>query len=76
MDDLVKNVLLEERLGMKCYQSDKYTMRWTLANDAGVVFVVVFQSFLASRAAMFDELLRRVKKKFMATFGGMIQNTT
>jgi hypothetical protein len=76
VDDLIRNVLLEERLSLTSYTVDKYTMKWLLATEEGVVFVVIFQSFLSNKGPQFDDLLRRVRKKFMATFNGMLQKNT
>ena len=69
-------MLLEDRLGLTSYTSDTYMLKWTLANDAGVVFVAVFQAFLASKVAMFDDLLRRVKKKFMTAYQTQLDTNT
>jgi hypothetical protein len=75
LDDLIRNVLLEERLALSSYTSDSYCMKWLLATEEGVVFVVVFQSFLSSKGPQFEDLLKRVRKHFIATFSGMLQNT-
>jgi signal recognition particle receptor subunit alpha len=72
IDDLIRTVLLEERSGQTSLVKDQYCVRWTLANDANLVFVVVFQKFLIAKAADMDDLLRRVKRAFLKTFAVML----
>ncbi|CAM9143730.1 unnamed protein product [Scytosiphon promiscuus] len=46
VDDLVKNVLLEERGGTNFAVTEWYTLRWSLANELGLVVVALYQKSL------------------------------
>ncbi|CAN0169032.1 unnamed protein product [Ectocarpus sp. 6 AP-2014] len=46
VDDLVKNVLLEERGGTNVATTEWYTLRWSLANELGLVVVALYQKSL------------------------------
>ncbi len=72
IDELIRTVLLEEKSGQTSLIKDQYCIRWTLANEVNLVFVVVFQKFLISKSAQMDDLLRRVKNAFVKTFGSML----
>ncbi|KAK9447384.1 SRP54-type protein [Limtongia smithiae] len=45
---------------------DRYTIRWTTANDLGLIFVTVYQSLL--QITFIDELLSSVKKLFTTLY--------
>ena len=64
--------MLEEKGGMTSLMKDQYCLRWTLANDVALVFVVVFQKFLLSKAADMDDLLKRVKRTFVKTYADVL----
>jgi len=67
VDALIGNVLLEERTGASSYRhGDKYTVKWTFANELDLVFVAVYLN-LANLLYM-DELLAAVKDKFTSMF--------
>jgi hypothetical protein len=40
VNDLVREVLVEERTGQRAFESGSYTVHWTLANELNIVFVV------------------------------------
>ncbi|KAI7865166.1 signal recognition particle, alpha subunit, N-terminal-domain-containing protein [Spinellus fusiger] len=73
VDDLIKNVLIEERAGTVSYTKDGYALRWTFANELDLVFVAVYQKIL--QLAYLDELLETVKQLFLTMFSGMIENS-
>lgn len=67
VDALIGNVLLEERTGASSYRhGDKYTVKWTFANELDLVFVAVYLN-LANLLYM-DELLAAVRDRFTAMF--------
>lgn len=64
---LIRTCLLEERLGESSFSytppsGSAYTMKWTLHNGLGLVFVAVYQRAL--KLLYVDELLQRVKQEF------------
>jgi signal recognition particle receptor subunit alpha len=59
--DLVRYVLLEER-AVSTYDSGKYQLKWTLANDLDLVFVAVFNKMFSKTLNYIDELLASVKQ--------------
>lgn len=40
VNQLIKNVFLEERVSEKSFSHDNYTLEWTFANDFDLIFVV------------------------------------
>lgn len=61
VNDLVRYVLLEER-AVSTYDSGKYQLKWALANELDLVFVVVFNKLFAKTLDYLDELLLAVKQ--------------
>jgi len=63
---LVQDVLLEERSGVQEWAysagATKYTLRFTFHNEAGLVFVAVYQSIL--KLLYVDDLLAKVREAF------------
>ena len=68
VNHLIKNVLLAERTNEKQFIEGQYVLKWSLNNDLGVVFVVVYQRVL--QLPYIDDLLASVKRSFTATFEG------
>ena len=68
VNKLIKNVLLAERTNEKQFFDGQYVLKWSLNNDLGVVFVVVYQRVL--QLPYIDDLLASVKRTFTATFEG------
>eukprot|EP01025_Chloroclados_australasicus_P004201 TRINITY_DN11008_c0_g1_i1.p1 TRINITY_DN11008_c0_g1~~TRINITY_DN11008_c0_g1_i1.p1 ORF type:complete len:630 (+),score=87.38 TRINITY_DN11008_c0_g1_i1:175-2064(+) len=67
INDLVKNCLLEDRAGEKGWtytpkHGAPYTLKWSMHNGLGLVFVVVYQKALT--LLYIDELLESVKREF------------
>ncbi|RLO06380.1 hypothetical protein DYB28_002667 [Aphanomyces astaci] len=71
VDQLVKTVLLEERLGRKEFNYESYQMRWSLENKLQLVLVVVYQKVL--QLLYVDELLERLKREVVASFADEIR---
>lgn len=68
VNKLIKNVLLAERTNERQFFDGQYVLKWSLNNDLGVVFVVVYQRVL--QLPYIDDLLASVKRTFTATFEG------
>ncbi|KAI8994535.1 signal recognition particle, alpha subunit, N-terminal-domain-containing protein [Pilobolus umbonatus] len=66
VEDLIKNVLIEERAGIELYHKDNYCLKWTFANDVDLVFVVAYQKIL--QLGYIDELLETIKIIFLDTY--------
>jgi signal recognition particle receptor subunit alpha len=67
IDALIRSCLLEERLGESSFtytppSGTAYTLKWTLQNALGLVFVAVYQRAL--KLLYVDDLLERVKQEF------------
>ncbi|KAI9310431.1 signal recognition particle, alpha subunit, N-terminal-domain-containing protein [Dichotomocladium elegans] len=70
IDELIKNVLIEERAGTDTFLKGNYALKWTFANEVDLVFVVVYQKIL--QLGYIDELLETVKKLFLDLFASSI----
>lgn len=60
VQDLVRHVLLEER-AVSAHEVGPYALKWTLANELDLVFVVVFNKIIGSTLGYLDGLLQAVK---------------
>ena len=70
IDELIRSVLLEGRSGEKAFTVDQYAIKWTLANEIGLVFAAVFHKILAPLYV--DELLQLVMHSFTKAFAAKI----
>jgi len=61
--NLIKSVLIEERVGESSTYFDPYNVKWHLRNDLGLFFVVIYQGLL--KLTYLDALLSAVKKDFV-----------
>eukprot|EP00727_Mastigamoeba_balamuthi_P002600 m51a1_g12337 putative signal recognition particle receptor (624) ;mRNA; r:498998-502058 len=66
VDSLVSNVLLEERRGENSHIEGPYALKWTFANDCGLIFVAVYHKLLS--LVFVEELLERIKSKFCVLY--------
>ncbi|KAI8929475.1 SRP54-type protein [Entophlyctis helioformis] len=66
VDAVIRNVLIEERAGLDAYTVDSMLVKWTFANDLGLVFVVAHQKVLA--LGYIDDLLGGIKSTFCGRF--------
>eukprot|EP00172_Hildenbrandia_rubra_P000586 Plantae.Rhodophyta-Hildenbrandia_rubra.ctg13130.p1 GENE.Plantae.Rhodophyta-Hildenbrandia_rubra.ctg13130~~Plantae.Rhodophyta-Hildenbrandia_rubra.ctg13130.p1 ORF type:complete len:618 (+),score=136.91 Plantae.Rhodophyta-Hildenbrandia_rubra.ctg13130:204-2057(+) len=71
LDRFVREILLEERTSQSSLSFDSYTLEWTLSNDLGLVFVVIFQRLLPPSYS--ERLLSLVKSAFVEKFGERIK---
>mmetsp|Transcript_17488 Transcript_17488/g.52584 ORF Transcript_17488/g.52584 Transcript_17488/m.52584 type:complete len:589 (+) Transcript_17488:90-1856(+) len=67
LDWLIKDVLLEERVGETTAKTDAYSLKWKLVNEMDMFFVAVYQGIL--QMAYLDSLLSIVAKEFVASIG-------
>jgi len=65
LDRLIREVLLEERMGESQHQCDSYKMSWKLENSLDLFFVVVYQSILP--ITYLEGLLTSASKEFIKT---------
>ncbi|KAI9590958.1 SRP54-type protein [Syncephalis fuscata] len=70
VDDLVREVLVEERTGQRAFESGSYTVQWTLANELNLVFVAVYQKIL--QLAYVEDLLLGVRRAFTDMFSDIL----
>mmetsp|Transcript_113810 Transcript_113810/g.317869 ORF Transcript_113810/g.317869 Transcript_113810/m.317869 type:complete len:597 (-) Transcript_113810:142-1932(-) len=64
LDWLIKEVLLEERMGEATAKKDEYGFKWKLVNEMDLFFVVVYQGIL--QIAYLEGLLSMVAKEFLS----------
>nr|KAJ3422027.1 hypothetical protein HK105_001473 [Polyrhizophydium stewartii] len=70
VDALISGVLIEERAGLDAFIADPFLVKWTFANDLGLVFVVAHQKVLT--LPYVDELLDAVKSTFCGRFRDLV----
>ncbi|KAI8079644.1 signal recognition particle, alpha subunit, N-terminal-domain-containing protein [Gilbertella persicaria] len=63
VEDLIRNILIEERAGTNSYIKDNYALKWTFANEHDLVFVATYQKIL--QLGYIEELLETVKRMFL-----------
>lgn len=73
VDKLIKEVLLEERVGETFANLESYSMKWRLLNEMDLFFVVVYQGIL--QIAYLESLLLSVSKEFLKHVTNGISNT-
>jgi signal recognition particle receptor subunit alpha len=64
---LIRDALLEGRAADPKYERDGYAVKWTFANDLGLIFVVAYQRIL--QLTYVDDLLNALKALFLKHFG-------
>eukprot|EP00927_Polykrikos_kofoidii_P066348 TRINITY_DN61965_c0_g1_i1.p1 TRINITY_DN61965_c0_g1~~TRINITY_DN61965_c0_g1_i1.p1 ORF type:complete len:641 (+),score=158.33 TRINITY_DN61965_c0_g1_i1:101-1924(+) len=63
LDRLIKEVLLEERVGETSANLDSYSLKWLLKNELDLFFVVVYQGVL--QLTYLESLLTSAAKEFV-----------
>jgi signal recognition particle receptor subunit alpha len=66
VDRVISDVFMQERSSEKEYAKDGYILKWTFANELGLIFVAVYQKIL--ELTWVDELLVTVKKMFVKLY--------
>jgi signal recognition particle receptor subunit alpha len=68
INTLIHAVLLEDRTGAKSYNTDNYSIKWALANDMDLIFVVVYTQLLQASYNVEEEILEIAKDKFIENY--------
>ena len=63
ISSLISTVLLQERSASTSYRHERYSLRWTFANDFDLVFVAVYLNL--TNLLYIEDLLDRVKAEFI-----------
>ncbi|EOA91179.1 uncharacterized protein SETTUDRAFT_166971 [Exserohilum turcica Et28A] len=79
INSLIRDVFIEERIpppsddgGSKpVYKKDGYTLKWSAAKDAGLIFVAVYQSLV--HLTWVDRLLDNVRALFVGLYGDKLR---
>lgn len=66
INNLITDVLLEDRQGDKEWKQDRYTLKWTLDNKLKLVFVAVY--LMSSNMGFVEDLLQTAKQQFVKQF--------
>lgn len=72
VDWLIKEILLEERVGETTAQKEEYKFQWKLLNEMDIFFVVVYQGILT--VSNLDRLLELASKEFVKVVGDTFGN--
>lgn len=63
---VISDVFMQERSSEREYAKDGYTVKWTFANELGLIFVAAYQNIL--ELTWVDELLVIVKRMFVKLY--------
>mmetsp|Transcript_46912 Transcript_46912/g.92335 ORF Transcript_46912/g.92335 Transcript_46912/m.92335 type:complete len:591 (+) Transcript_46912:31-1803(+) len=66
INDLVQNVLIDERAGKDVHQVGEHMIKWVFANDLDLVFAAVYLHI--SQMLWLKDMLEGVKKEFCAAY--------
>ncbi|OLL26473.1 Signal recognition particle receptor subunit alpha [Neolecta irregularis DAH-3] len=67
INSLICDKFIESHSGDKSFTKDSYSVKYELANELGLIFVVVYQSLL--QLSFIDDLLENVKRMFLKLYG-------
>ena len=70
IDTVIQTVLLLDRQSQAQYKNEKYTVKWTFANDVELIFAAVYLNM--SNALYIDTLMEAVKNEFVAMYKAAI----
>lgn len=71
IDRVISDVFMQERSSDREYARDGYTVKWTFANELGLIFVAVYQKIL--ELTWVDELLVTVKRMFVKLYADSLK---
>jgi len=71
IDHVISYVFMQERSSDREYAKDGYTVKWTFANELGLIFVAVYQKIL--EITWVEDLLLAVKRMFVKLYGDMLK---
>ncbi|KAJ3176935.1 hypothetical protein HDU85_006465 [Gaertneriomyces sp. JEL0708] len=66
VDSVIQDILIEEKSNAEGYVKESYQVKWTFANELGLIFVIVYQKIL--QLAYIDDLLEGFKRLFCKQF--------
>ena len=72
IDRVISDVFMQERSSEKEYARDGYTVKWTFANELGLIFVAVYQKIL--ELTWVEELLVTVKRMFVKLYADTLKS--
>ena len=67
IDSVISDVFMQGRSSEKEFAKDGFTVKWTFANELGLIFVAVYQKIL--ELTWVDDLLVTVKRAFVKAYG-------
>lgn len=71
IDHVISSIFMQERSSDKEYAKDGYTVKWTFANELGLIFVAVYQKIL--ELTWVEDLLVAVKRMFVKLYGDTLK---
>jgi signal recognition particle receptor subunit alpha len=71
IDRIISEVFLSERSNEKEYSTDGYTLKWTFANELGLIFVAAYSKILELK--WINELLVSVKNMFVKMYADALK---
>src|SRR5579859_4364767 len=72
IDSVISDVFMQGRSSEKEFAKDGFTVKWTFANELGLIFVAVYQKIL--ELTWVDDLLATVKRAFLKAYGEALRN--
>lgn len=66
VEKIINTIFLEGKESENVYHYNQYAMKWTMANDLGLIFVVVYQKIL--QILFMNDLLDKVKERFIEKY--------
>lgn len=71
VNTLINDVFIEEKSRSTSFQYEKYTLKWTMVKELGVIFVAVYQSLL--HLSWVDQFLEEVKTVFVRRYKDQLE---
>lgn len=71
INKLINTIFLEGKESENVYIYNQYAMKWTMANDFELIFVVVYSKIL--QIVFMNDLLESVKEKFIKKYKNEIK---
>lgn len=71
VNTLINDVFIEEKTRSTSFQYEKYTLKWTMVKDLGIIFVAVYQSLL--HLSWVDQFLEEVKTVFVRRYKDQLE---
>lgn len=68
---LIRDVLRKDKVGLKQYTYNSYTLKWTMANDANVLVVVAYLSIAALNDV--EDLLAGIRDTFLSNYSAHLK---